>query len=39
MTALREIEAGFVDVEANRESMVQKYQTIKPKDLDADPII
>ena len=31
MTALREIEAGLVDVEANRESMVNKYTTVRPK--------
>ena len=37
MTALREIEAGFVDVEANRKLMVDKYRTVFPKD--ADPIL
>ena len=31
MTALREIEAGLIDVEANRESMVNKYTTVIPK--------
>ena len=39
MTALREIEAGLVDVEANRKLMVDKYRTVFPKDLDADTII
>ena len=37
MTALREIEAGLVDVEANRKLMVNKYRTVFPKD--ADPIL
>ena len=31
MTALREIEAGFVDVKSNRESMVNKYTTVRAK--------
>ena len=33
MTALREIEAGFVDVKSNRESMVNKYTTVNAKTV------
>jgi|TARA_R110002060_G_scaffold23836_1_gene32411 DNA-directed RNA polymerase omega subunit len=39
MTALREIEEGVMPIEANAEMMIQKYQTIKPKELEADPIL
>lgn len=31
MTALREIEAGVMPVAANREGMVNRYTTVRPK--------
>jgi len=31
MTALREIEAGIMPVAENREGMVRKYTTVRPK--------
>jgi DNA-directed RNA polymerase omega subunit len=31
MTALREIEAGVMPVSANREGMVNRYTTVRPK--------
>ena len=31
MTALREINRNLIDVEANRESMVNRYTTVRPK--------
>ena len=33
MTALREIEAGLVDVGVNRESMIEKYTTVNAKTV------
>jgi DNA-directed RNA polymerase omega subunit len=35
MTALREIEANLVDVESNRESMIEKYTTVNTKTVVA----
>jgi len=37
MTALREIEAGLISPEENREMMIKKYQSVFPKE--ADPIL
>ena len=37
MTALREIEANIIDIDANRESMVDKHRSVFPKV--ADPIL
>tara|TARA_R110002153_G_scaffold164210_1_gene316758 strand:+ start:544 stop:801 length:258 start_codon:yes stop_codon:yes gene_type:complete len=37
MTALREIEAGLTPIKATKESMIDKYRTVFPKD--ADPIL
>ena len=39
MTALREIEAGLVSVEQNRELMVNKYRQHFPKTEDNDSAI
>ena len=39
MTALREIEAGLVSVEQNRELMVNKYRQHFPKTEEVDPIL
>jgi len=39
MTALREIEAGLVSVEQNRELMVNKYRQHFPKTEEVDPLL
>ena len=36
MTALREIEQGLIDMEANKDGMIEKYQTVNPKTLIAE---
>lgn len=35
MTALREIEANVIDIQANRDGMIEKYTTVK-KETVAD---
>lgn len=39
MTALREIEAGLVDVESNKQGMIEKYTTVSTKAEDNDSAI
>ena len=39
MTALREIEAGLISIEQNRELMVNKYRQHFPKTEDNDSAI
>jgi hypothetical protein len=39
MTALREIEQGLVAYDDIKEMMINKNQTVRPKEEEADPII
>ena len=39
MTALREIEAGLISTEENRELMINKYRQHFPKKEEADNIL
>lgn len=36
MTALREIEQGLIDIDANKEKMIEKYQTVNPLTVVAE---
>ena len=39
MTALREIEQGLVAYDDIKEMMINKNQTVRPKEEEADPIL
>ena len=36
MTALREIEQDLLDIDANKERMIEKYQTVTPTTVVAE---
>ena len=36
LTALREIEQGLLDIDANKERMIEKYQTVNPETVVAE---
>jgi len=39
MTALREIEQGLIAYDDIKEMMINKNQTVRPKEEEADPIL